>query len=348
MDIDKVGILTFNRAINYGAVLQAYALKSVLAPRLNVEIINYVSPSIEKLYKPFSGSKIKGIVRFITFNSRDKKFKRFIGEMSSSKLYCKTDAALLPYQKIIVGSDQVFNYTCSGGDEFFLLPDYNGKKYAYAASFGISELPVGQVEYFKTQLQKFKYLSVRERSGANICNKQLNLSAEVVLDPTLLLTKTEWASGRNLKESNKKYVLLFTLENNENLKRVAKKISKQLKIPVYNVAYSVKDFFGNKVIKNAGPDDWLSLVYNAAFVVTDSFHGTAFSVNFNKQFYSYAKNNRASRIVDLLNMLGLKNRLNVPYEELDANEIINYNSVNGALNEERAKSKLFIEKIVND
>ena len=307
----KIGTLTFNRAINYGAVLQAFALKKKLeAYNEDVEVINYFQPHVESVY---SCKGKRGFIRYLFFNRRNRKFRKFNKEISSEKIYDKESIKQANYDKIIVGSDQVWNYFCSGGDETFLLPNIKAKKYSYAASFGVGELSENQIGVFKENLSQFNYLSVREKTGQDICKNQLGLSADVVLDPTL-----------------------------------AKYISKLKGLPIYNISVKVKDFFGNKVIKNAGPKEWVDLFYNATYIVTDSFHATAFSINFNKQFYSFAINNKASRIVDLLNMLGISERLNPDLDNLDLSKEIDYRLVNEKLDEERKKSVAFIDKIIND
>lgn len=344
----KIGILTFNRPINYGAVLQAFALKEKINAFNKVEIINYICPYIENLYKPFHGNKLKGIICFILNNKRNKKFYNFISAISSERIYGRETLRQADYEKIIVGSDQVWNYYCSGKDETFLLPNFKIKKYSYAASFGVNELPEKQVPFFKEQLSKFRYISVREKTGQDICGSQLGLSAEVVLDPTLLLTKEEWVGRFHIQAKNKKYILVYAFEKSKELTAVAKYISKLTGLPIYSISVRTKDFFGNKAIKGAGPKEWVELFYNATFIVTDSFHGTAFSVNFNKTFYAFAQNNRASRIIDLLEMLGLQNRLNPMLEEVNPETEIDYNSVNEKLEVERKKSIAFIEKIIND
>lgn len=343
-----IEILTFNRAINYGAVLQAYALKETICKYEACEIINYKCIPIENAYKPFKRGLVKGMIYWLEYYKKYKKFHTFIASISTNEIVDKNDFNNIDYEKIIVGSDQVWNYGCSGNDETFLLPNIETKKYSYAASFGVAELPEKQVPFFKEQLSKFRYISVREKTGQDICKNQLGLSAEVVLDPTLLLTKEEWADSLRIKYNRKAYILVYTLGLNRKVKETAQKIARQLGIPVYNISTSAKDFFGNKVIKSAGPKEWVKLFYNAAFVVTDSFHGTAFSVNFNKPFYSFADNERASRIVDLLDTLGLQNRLNPTLEEVNSETEIGYVSVNKKLEIERKKSIAFIEKIIND
>ena len=108
------------------------------------------------------------------------------------------------------------------------------------------------------------------------------------------------------------------------------------------------NFFGDKMITGAGPNDWAELILNASFIITDSFHGTAFSVNFNKPFYSFAHNARSSRLTDFLGALGLQDRLNPTLENVNAKAIIDYSSVNKILEDERQKSFAFIEKIIHD
>lgn len=343
----KVGTLTFNRAINYGAILQALALKEKVGAYTETEIINYAQPHIESVYS-YKDNKIKEFIRCIFFGKRDEKFRKVINEVSSQERYEKSDLEQVNYEKIIVGSDQVWNYGCTENDESFLLPNIETKKYSYAASFGVSRLPEKHVEFFREQLSKFRYISVREKTGQNICKEQLGLSAEIVLDPTLLLTKEDWRELLNVQSNNKKYILFYAFGNNKNLLAVAKRVSKLTGFPIYNISVRINDFFGNKVIKSAGPKDWVELLYNAAFVVTDSFHATAFSINFNKPFYSFSYNKRASRITDLLDMLGLQDRFNPALEDINLSMEADYNFINNKLEEERKKSLVFIEKIIND
>ena len=344
----KIGILTFNRPINYGAVLQAFALKTVLSSYTETDIINYYCPYIEDFYNPFNNF-IKGIVRTVVFGKRNKRFKKFIAKISTQTLYDKQSIRNAEYEKIVVGSDQVWNYGCSGNDETFLLPDMDVKKYSYAGSFGVSELPENEVPFFKKHLADFRYISVREKTGQDICKNQLGLSSEIVLDPTLLLTKADWEKHFNVSPTAKKnYVLLFAFKHTDTLHTTAKKVSEQLGLPVYTILVKMTEKFGDKVISNAGPKEWVELFFNASFIITDSFHGTAFSVNFNKPFYSFAHNARSSRLTDFLGALGLQDRLNPSLENVNTEAIIDYSSVNKILEDERQKSFAFIEKIIHD
>lgn len=348
----KIGILTFNRAVNYGAVLQAYALKFACNKYSETEIINYKNEKIENFYSLSSKNPLKTISRKIMFAKRNKKFFDFIDSNATTTKYDKENFGTIEnsFDKIIVGSDQVWNLDCSGNDYTYLLKGVpnNIKKYSYAASFGASYLPEEQLPAFEKSLPEFRKISVREETGKKILKEQLDLDSEVVLDPTLLLDREEWRQGLNFNKIDKKYILTYFMDSDQELKEIAECVSKATGMPIFNLARLTTDFFGNKVIKKAGPKEWVEYFYNAEFVVTSSFHGTAFAINFGKQFYTYAKNNRSSRIVDLLKTLGIENRRISDANEVDLNQKINYDDVNIKLNEEKKKSYEFIESIIND
>lgn len=354
--MEKIGILTFNRTVNYGAVLQGYALEETFKKSgADALLINYENSFVEgnetikfRLGKGF----VKRFVRSIQYRKKYKKFYKFIDSISSEKIYKRKDflnGERPAIDKIVVGSDQVWNFKCSGKDHTFLLDCFGGiKKYSYAASFGVSWLPEEQVPVFKDNLSKIEKISIREKTGEKILNEQLGLESNVVLDPTLLLTKSEWKERMSINENGKKYILVYAIQLSEPVKKIAMEMSKLYNVPIYNISQSAKDFWGDKCIKNAGPHEWIDLFLGASFVVTDSFHGTAFSVNFNKQFYAYANNEKKSRIVDLLQTLELEDRRISDISEIDSKKQIDYNRVNEKLNEERKKSLEFIESIIND
>ena len=343
----RIGIITFNRAINYGALLQSFALKKTVEKYESCVVINYKNLYIENLYNP--QGKVKAILKKLFYKKRINRFKNFIAGFSTKEIYEKQNIHLLGFEKIITGSDQVWNMDCSGNDETYLLPDCRkARKYSYAASFGKSQLSNNQIDVFKKKLEQFRYISVREKTGQIICQSQLGVSAEVCLDPTLLLSKQEWKENLNIATNRKKYILLFVFNLTPEIKKLAIQLKKKYKLPIYNLTLSSQCFFGNKVIRNAGPKEWVEMFYNASFIITDSFHGTAFSINFNKQFYSFAKNARASRIIDLLELLQLNHRLNPTIVDLEVEKQIEYSQANLKLNMEREKSISFIEKIVND
>ena len=213
----KIGILTYHRAYNYGAVLQAYALQSAIQNiNYNVEIIDYCCDYIEKIG---SEKSIKNIIKFILsgrrINQTKKKFVKFRNDklnLSNNDFNRDTIKEIADlYDIYIVGSDQVWNYQGSNFDKTYFLDfvKQNTKKKSYAASFGISKIPPKYEKEYIRLLNKFSDISVREKQGINIINNLLGKDCELVLDPTLLLSKKEWKektsiSNRIIKE---KYLL---------------------------------------------------------------------------------------------------------------------------------------------
>ena len=188
------------------------------------------------------------------------------------------------YDIVITGSDQVWNYNLTGKDWLFFL-DYdkgNAKKVSYAASFGLSELDEEVKDKIAGFINDIDYLSVREKTAANIISEICNKNAFVAVDPTLLLTKEQWSNFSNTKKSEGGYIFVYTLFNSDKIWEHAYKLSEKTGLPIKTISYSklhkknaIYDF-------TAGPDDWVNYMLGADYVVTNSFHGVAFSINFNK------------------------------------------------------------------
>ena len=347
----KIGILTFNRAINYGAVLQALALKQVLQKNTDfVEIINYKCDYIEKTYSFKNDHFFKRILKTILYFKKNKKFKHFISKISSEAEFTKGTIKKCNdiYDIVIVGSDQVWNANCNGHDYTFLLEWFEKKKYSYSASFGLSSIPKNEVAIYKKALSSFDGVSVREETGKRICANQLDINAIVTIDPSLLLDKNEWISLLELKCNSQSYILIYAFLIDENIKTIALKIKNKYKLPIYVINTSIKNKFGDKLFNNSSPKEFVELIYNAKFIVTDSFHGTAFSINFNKEFFVVAKNDRSSRILDLLSLLDLKDRSCDKNTEINQIEKIDYNKISGCLNRNIKLSLNYLKSIVGN
>lgn len=358
----RVGILTFHDALNYGAVLQCYALQNTLMNLgYEVEVIDYKNDFINKFYSPFYIEKFnlkKIAYMFYAFNSkvkRNKIFKNFRTQylkLSKTK-YNKDnieDADKI-YDVIIVGSDQVWNLEQTDGDLNYLL------KFAktticcsYAASFGISCIADELKDSYIENLSKFRDISVREKSGKQIVKELANKEARVNVDPTLLLPKEEWKRITNEDASSGKYICVYKINLSQGYK-YAKQLSKEtgLKVIVLKPDRSCPNEF--EKIKYASPTDFLKTIANAEYVITDSFHGCVFSIIFEKQFIACLDsraNNKNTRITELLDSTGLQNRLiNDKLKVLEIQKEINYLSVEEKLMVEREKSIKYLEAIRN-
>lgn len=341
-----IGIITIVKVNNYGAELQAFALQKKL------ELLGYRSEIIDYLYyknwnfndtamsKPFISMGIKAkavywakyrlvnfllakvfpvfnksvrlrLLRFDGFHRRNTKFSRQYRSMPD--LY----NAKLDYDVFIVGSDQVWNPMASSSIEpyFLTFAPKGARKISYASSFGVSQIDKSLHERFRDLLNNIDVISVRETSGQDLVKQLTGRHAELVADPTLLLTKQEW--GKYMAEypsMPKRYVLIYQLSDSVAIVRLAKRIAEEKGIPVFRIckrAFGEHKDGGVTNILDAGPAEFLWLIAHAEYVVTNSFHGTAFSVNFNIPFFtvvsSTKKNN--SRMESLLTAVDLRDRM---------------------------------------
>lgn len=360
---EKLGILTFHRAQNYGAVLQAYALSECINQmgKYDAEVIDYKSKDIEDTYKPFHvvGDKtIKNIIiMLLTANaSRIKKIKfdQFRNKYlkMSEKSYTRNEIADISnqYSTFITGSDQVFNDVCAGFDPTYFLDFVNdsSKKNSYAASFGFSKIPDDKVDIYKQRLQDFNRLSVRENAAKEIVRELLNRNAEVHIDPTFLLNQKEWEKLA-VKPKEEKYILIYLLQPTETIFEHVRKLSK---ITGCKPILMHLHFFKNNGIKQvttASPEEYLGYFKYADYIVTNSFHGTAFSIIFHKKFmteYQTTAAARNSRQENLLKTFGLLDRVVSKEHEID--EIlqeIDYENVEQLIEKERKNAIEFIKKI---
>jgi len=325
----KIATLTFHRAVNYGAVLQAVALCQALKnrfPDCESGILDYHNEKIEKKFRPFFVKKkknpigtVKSVIHaFMAYPVRSKKKKKFeeFLENNASLIPFTTDeeknAALREIDRYIVGSDQVWNFDLSGNDETYLLGFIaeKEKKGAYAPSIGKTELT--ESEYSKLQAVKdFGYLSAREETASDIIENITGSKPALVPDPVFLLSKEEWrAKEEKYKGIPEKYVLIYKFaDNDKKMTQFAYDYAKKNNCEIVIVQSSLKNADGAKVVRDASPGEFLWLIDNAQCVVTNSFHGTAFSILFEKEFYSEANVARGTRIKEVLRLYGLEGQL---------------------------------------
>ena len=360
----KIGILTFQNADNYGALLQAYALKEMLlSVGMWPEVLNYRCLKLEREYCFFSNPRlnlkwllVKTVkLFFLPFFLYEKSLfnsfrKRYLTDTSS--LYPQTISKIASqYDVFISGSDQVFNPRITDFDANYFLafnPD-SAKNYSYAASFGLAleNLTEKERNFIKKNLSYFTRISVRETQGAEIVRDLLNRPAEIHLDPTLLLTHAQWHSlAVTPKYSN--YVILYLMHKDPQLIDFARKLAQAKGCELLYICPTL-DFKNRVRAKHItpSPQEWLGLFENASYVVTNSFHGLAFSVNFNKKFFlgklplTWPVN---SRLDNLLHITGLHDRLYGNFTD-DFDKEIDWEAVNQKLKEERQKAFAYLREI---
>ena len=311
----KIGIITFHRAINYGAILQSYALTKIIEDfAVQPEIIDYLAPSVISRHKLMKLSlNPKEIYQYLryghTVNHRFYNFQEFLKNLPHSKPVSSNKElknVIEDFKAVICGSDQVWNTEITDNDFHFFLdfvPD-NIKKVAYAASFGFTHIPHDCRKEMILCLKRFNSISVREDAGAEIVEKLIGIRPPVVADPTLLLTAKEWRQVCCPIELPSHYILLYSVGELEKLFPIANEVSLKLNIPV--VVFSHRTFSSLKntfYLRSIGPNGFLYAFDKADYVITNSFHGTAFSVIFRKKFIV------VPRTVNLSNGSGINSRM---------------------------------------
>lgn len=250
----------------------------------------------------------------------------------------------------VTGSDQVWNSIYNEGiDKSFYL-DFappGSKRVAYAASIGMPEIPEGEVEETKRLLHKYSAITVREADASRILAGLGFNDVPVVLDPTLLLDKPAWTdiARRFSPIKTEPYILVYSVEEkaqNELIGRYAGMISRKHGWKIYEISYNSyhrRLKFADRHFLQVTPEIFLQLMLNAEFVIVSSFHGTAFSINFNKQFLTVTPNRFNSRVDNILTLCNLRDRLvTSPSFDIEALQPIDYGEVNKIIETERNKS----------
>lgn len=381
----KIGIVTYVRCDNYGAELQAFALQYKLnqlgydAEVINMEkrekdmatSLSSIVPAIVNRFK-LKGWKAPYFIGKLCIDVLERKIaayrnKRKIADKHqlfvsffddnirhSAKYYSLDDirvATDLKYDVYIAGSDQIWNYMHTDYlDVYFLefTKKFHSRRISYAACISVPDLPKGKVDEYKKLISNIQYLSVREIFGAQLIKKYTGRDATVVLDPTLLVTPAEWSDKiAKYPVVGKKYILIYTLSGSKYIHRLAKYIAEQLGCAIVNIKsnFRKEPEDGTIHLYNLGPSEWVGLMMKASYVVTDSFHGTAFSINFNIPFTTLVNpnGNTNTRVLSILEITHLKER--IIYDDsnaLPSSLDINFSPVNSIIEEWRNKSLNFL------
>ena len=367
----KIGIITFQFVDNYGAVLQAYALKRYLSEKGNeVSIVNYDNHTRRTAKRNKISrlkSKIWGIIKTIIFgrekHKRFSSFRKDYLELSDEVILNRNQLEdflnTSNYDCIIVGSDQVWNPLITSYDETYLLDlvPTNCLKVAYAASFGLEKLNSKWMNSVVLKLIDFSGVSVREETAQRILiDAGYTGNVQVVTDPVFLLEKEKWEEVASIR-LQEKYILCYVMPGDRNVEKRIEKMAKTLgKRWNYKIIYIgrkeyKKMFNDGKDILNASPTDFLGYFIGAELILTNSFHGTAFSIIFKKNFYSFVnldldgKKQLASRITDLLKECNLESRC-ISNDEMNE-DIVSYEFSNDKLDLFINNSKLFLDCMLN-
>lgn len=345
----KFLILTFHRKKNYGAALQAFALRKKIEQFADAKILDFnfrdkfnVKNLIIKII--MLKNNIMKNKNFNKFYNKYFKLTRKVKNIKQIQRECEN------FDGIFCGSDQVWalDIVREYSDVFFL--NFNTRKEflknSYAASIGRDSVTELEKEKLKKLINSFNNISVREESAKKIIENLGIKPVENVIDPTFLLTKNEYEKIFNLVKEESKYILVYMLEINDQIINVVKEIEKTLKMKV--ICFNNRNYFGDncECLPYSGPEEFVKLFYNASFVVTNSFHGTCFSIIFEKEFISVPHTSKNTRQENLLSKANLLDRIYDENKEIKSYIVnkVNYTEAKENLSQYIDSSIEFIKK----
>lgn len=350
----KTAILTFQFAHNYGALLQAYALKQYLKIQgIDGEITPYYPDWAQSEYaiSPFAKGipprrRVRLALQYWKRKEQSEIFDKFIseeldaGDTFSSERELKKWLEMHEY--VICGSDQIWNNSITGDSGAYYAKDCNVKKISYAASLGTTKLNKIQERNVIDYLPLFSAISVREPGAAVQLARILHKEIQVVMDPVFLLNKNEWKKLSRPVNVDSDYLFLYFLRENEKLLECAKKYAEENGLKIYEVHPTLATKHnGCKRLKNVGPKEFIWLIENASCVCTNSFHATAFSTIFRKKLIHIPNSKSPERTTSLLERVGIELKKDTEFPLYDISLCDDTN-----LKYEIEKSKKFLDAVM--
>ncbi len=367
----KIATITFHASYNHGSNLQAYALQEFIYKITNndceYKIINLRTPRQKEMYDVVWNKKgIKKRIKSILYHKEKKDiitknelFENFIREkLNLTEEYNSLEELKdtnFDFDYYISGSDQLWNIKAYDFDwANYLEFVKKGKKISYSASFGPKREIWSEEEKKRVikNLLKYDTISVREEGSYQIIKELISSNPNINIDPTLLLNKDEWLKLINKEKLIKeRYILLYDLKEQDETYKIAKNISKKLNIPIYIVKENLKCkyLYRFKNYLKCGPLEFLNLINNAELVLSSSFHGTVFSIIFNKPFYAI-NGNKDFRINNILKIMGLENRsleIDNIKEKINDYKNLDFSKSEEILDTERKRSEEYLKNALD-
>ena len=366
----KIGIITMHRINNYGSVLQAFALQYIIEKMgFDVQLIDYNYPNIFQYTRGVALPKndwkakvIKSMSWLHPYNRYDYKFQDFRNRYFKLSPYYKDFDVIhqkaISYDLYITGSDQVWNPKFTKGDTTFLLDfaEKNANKISYASSFSCTQLGKEYEATYSELLAQYQAISVREWGGVELVKRLTGQQAVITVDPTLLLDDNAWKTVVSKRcRYSKNYILLYVLSYSFNpvpyIYDLALYLSRKLNLQIVVLGKHpyLSKYKNVESILDAGPLEFLQLIENAVCVVTSSFHGTAFSVNYKKPVYAVVNDkNDDDRVSSFLSDLSLDESIIPMGMALDTIPLdMHSESSWSILNQKREYSLSYLENAIN-
>lgn len=380
----KIGILNCSHIVNFGSVLQSYAVEKVVRDLTGRNVVsirykqkkgllylrNYLPLLLEKELVAFKwrGVKRKLYLKFINKNLgnqcriREKHFTIFVNKhFNLSNIYIGRKHLIdstNEYSVFILGSDQVWHPINFGSHYYTMewIPN-DVPKITYAASFGVGSIPNRQKKTTKKYLKRIQDISVREERGAELVRELTGKEVPVVVDPTLLLDKKDWDAVSNKIPDSNDFIFCYFLGNNKKARDFAAELSQKTGLKIISILFmdeiNKMDFgFGDEQLFEIGPGEFISYIKNATYIVTDSFHGTIFSLIYHKKFITFDRfsdngtESTNSRMDTLFEKLKLQNQRGGSGNDLEKviDNTIDYDTVDKRCQELKNESIDYLKK----
>lgn len=363
----KIAVLTTFDVYNYGASLQAYALMHYLSSLGHeVELIDYQPEYLTRKYNykwvnpesSLSRTAItRGVYRVMKFLQRQTIMQRKHAFDTFHQQYLKRTAERYLTEKqlsacppdadlYIVGSDQVWNvfYETGRDPAFYLDFVKEGRKISYAASFSYLDIDADNMSRIAGSLSTFDGISVRERQGLDIL-RRMNIEGELVLDPVFLPGAGYWRSIIPDLRIGDKYLLIYDFEDNPELRKFSIRYAKENDLKIYSVNDTYPRRYADRNFSNTGPFEFVSLIAGCEVFVSNSFHGTAFSLIMNKPVFVFRRHRHKvnSRMESLMELFGLSDRIldKVSDYQSSVNQF-DFDRINKIIDREVEKSRYFL------
>ena len=359
MQSKKVSIITVHVGSNFGSVLQTVASSSVFKKLgCEVTIVNYIPDRVtfSRLFRDSFSSFRDFIKLFYRLPNTIRNKSLYIGYLKKhcnlSKRIYSSDNFLSKCPKAdlyVTGSDQVWNSIHNEGvDTHYFYDGVDGEKIAYASSIGKTDLTEDDKKAFLRFLPEYAGISVREKSAVSTLD-ELGIKSIQVIDPTFMINKDEWLDYSVGRLIDAHYLLVYipyNIKDKDMIYETARVIASKRGLKVVTFAWNYRtDKYADMTIKYASPGDFVSYMLYADVVITNSFHGTAFSINLNKEFWVYMPTAFSTRIESLLDLCGLKSRLlEDVLKKPDKIETINYSAINKILDNKRKETIDFLSR----
>ncbi len=371
----SVGIITYHHYYNYGTMLQAQALeKEVCKLGYQAELIDYKQDNslsgiemlklrLRRLPVYIRERKKYNIIAKNQGNQKKKEalFEQFYQKNLHVGAKSYTDTQQLiddppAYDGYVVGSDQTWNpYVANASSAFFLsFVGNDAKKGSYGPSIAVNQLPEKMQNVYREKLKSFAFLSCREKDGTELLEQVTGREVQQVLDPTLLLEQKDWEEYCTYEVPKEPYIFVYFLGERKEHREIVDQLQKLTgwKVVCLPVVYLEMEQDAYERVWG-GPAEFLSLIRGAALVCTDSFHGTMFSINFGRNFYSFCKSSDTektsenSRLYSALELFGLSDRIIKGKRDISMDELeIPYSQVKSILEIERKKSMDYLKNML--